>query len=387
MKSELCVVKGLPSWILRSDRVELAVTEMGGHLAPVTFDRESRRPIQPFYVSPFCKIRGLKAPNVIKALRGDFFCLPFGSNKDSYHGEQHPLHGETANGRWKYVRHHVDKKMHSLELELQLRVRAGRVRKKIMVRDGEDVVYQEHVIRGMRGPNCPAHHPTLECPSEGRIAVSPFLWGSTYDRMMGVPEEGNYCGLKPGFIFRKLGRAPLVYGGDTDLSVYPNRKGFEDVIQIMADPRRKLAWNTVTFAKAGWLYFALRNPQELRQTTFWFLNGGRWGSPVNGKGNVLGIEDSTGYLADGLARSAKSNPWTRRGVSTTMAFHPDRPNVIRYILGVARIPRGFEVVRDVDFKPHQVIFKGNHGKVEARVDWKFVTDPVLKDDKCTFMSL
>ena len=42
-----------PSWVVRTDCVELAVTQLGAHMAPVTFFRQSDRPIQPYYISPW----------------------------------------------------------------------------------------------------------------------------------------------------------------------------------------------------------------------------------------------------------------------------------------------------------------------------------------------
>jgi cobalt/nickel transport system permease protein len=41
------------------------------------------------------------ALQVLRVLRGDFFCLPFGGNATAWHGEKHPLHGETANREWR----------------------------------------------------------------------------------------------------------------------------------------------------------------------------------------------------------------------------------------------------------------------------------------------
>ena len=33
-------------------------------------------------------------PPVIRVLRGDFFCMPFGGNEGSFRGERHLVHGE-----------------------------------------------------------------------------------------------------------------------------------------------------------------------------------------------------------------------------------------------------------------------------------------------------
>jgi len=44
---------GQPSWVIQSDQVELAITEIGGHMAPVTFYRKDPSPVQPYHISPW----------------------------------------------------------------------------------------------------------------------------------------------------------------------------------------------------------------------------------------------------------------------------------------------------------------------------------------------
>src|SRR5437870_12966645 len=98
-------ILGQPSWRMATTNVEAFVTEIGGQLGPVTFDRRRRR-IQPLSVAPWATEKlDRSTPPIIKVLRGDFFCLPFGGNSTPYHGERHPIHGETANKKWTFVRY------------------------------------------------------------------------------------------------------------------------------------------------------------------------------------------------------------------------------------------------------------------------------------------
>src|ERR1019366_3890304 len=72
------IIHGQPSWRLASSSVEAFVTEAGGHLGPITFDRKGRK-LQPYSVAPWAEEEtDPSLPSIIKALRGDFFCLPFG---------------------------------------------------------------------------------------------------------------------------------------------------------------------------------------------------------------------------------------------------------------------------------------------------------------------
>lgn len=96
------LVLGQPSCWLAPTEVGAFVTETGGHLGPVTFDRRGLK-IQPLSVAPWAKEEfDPPLPRSSKFCAGDFFCLPFGGNAIQIHGEQHPVHGEMANARWQF---------------------------------------------------------------------------------------------------------------------------------------------------------------------------------------------------------------------------------------------------------------------------------------------
>ena len=91
----LATVHGEPSYILSNRDVELAVIRRGGHLAPVRF-RLGKRWVEPYALAPWLP-DGVdpSLPPVLKVLRGDYLCFPFGGGK----GIKDP-HGETANEAW-----------------------------------------------------------------------------------------------------------------------------------------------------------------------------------------------------------------------------------------------------------------------------------------------
>jgi len=125
---------------------------MGGHVGPVTFDRSGRR-LQPYSVAPWAEEENDPPLRpVIKALRGDFFCMPFGGNRTPFRGERHPVHGETANSRWRFEDLEARDGRTHLRLSLTTEVRPGRVDKEISLVDGESVLYSRHIVSGMAGP-------------------------------------------------------------------------------------------------------------------------------------------------------------------------------------------------------------------------------------------
>src|SRR5688500_13812239 len=102
VKTTKTTILGQPSWRLESNEVEAYVTALGGQLAPVTFDRQNRR-IMPYSVAPWAEEKADPTlPPILKVLRGDFFCMPFGGNEKPWRGERQPAHGETANATWKF---------------------------------------------------------------------------------------------------------------------------------------------------------------------------------------------------------------------------------------------------------------------------------------------
>jgi len=170
-----------PSWTLRSCTVELAVTQIGGHMAPVQFYRNTAAPIQPYYINPWGgKWRQISDP-VVRPLRGDFFCMPFGDNMDEYRGEQHVCHGESATARWRLASAQRCGRVVSLTLKVRTKVRPGTITKTLSLIDGHNVVYCRHLLEGYRGAMPLGHHATLavpETPGAMRLSSSSYRFGS-----------------------------------------------------------------------------------------------------------------------------------------------------------------------------------------------------------------
>ena len=342
------MICGQPSWRLASADVETFVTEMGGHLGPVTFDRKGQR-LQPYSVAPWAEEPpDLSLPPIIRALRGDFFCLPFGGNATPFRGEKHPVHGETANARWRFESLETKGGRRCLHLSLKTKVRSGRVDKRIWLVDNENVVYSRHVVAGMSGPMNLGHHAMLkfpDAPGSGLVSTSRFVYGQVFPKAFELPENRGYSWLKPGAEFRSLEKVPTQTGETADLTRYPARRGFEDLVMVVSDAAAPFAWTAVTFPQQRYVWFALKDPRILPETIFWLSNGGRHYPPWNSRHiNVMGLEEVCSYFHSGLAESARKNPISAKGFPTCVALNPKKPLVVPYIMGVARIPIGFDRV-------------------------------------------
>ncbi len=371
-----------PSYVVATKQVELAVTRLGGHMAPVTFFRDSARPVQPYHISPWQDEKPTKMPApVLVALRGDFFCLPFGGNSEPVAGEKHPPHGEIVGEAWKVVGTKKSGDVTTLTTAIGTQVRKGRVTKELSLVEGENVVYSRHVIEGFAGRVPLGHHATLAMPEEEgavRIATSAFRFGMTCPSLFSDPKQREYQALLPGAKWTDLTKVPAAWKGapDADLTSLPGRYGHADLIQLANEPWERTggpAWTTATFTDAGYLWFALKDPAVLNSTVFWMENHGRHGHPWNGRNNCLGLEDVTAFFADGLAASSRENLLTREGVATVVELSDTRPTEVNYIQGVAKIPAGFGNVRTLEFAPGQVTFVSTTGqRVTAPVRHEFL---------------
>ena len=375
-------VHSQPSAILATKDVEVAVTTRGGHMAPVTFFRSSDRPVQPYSVSPWQDEAPLPMPApVLVTLRGDFFCMPFGGNSAEVAGEKHPPHGEIVGELWEVVGTKQAGDVSTLTMEIDTKVRKGRVIKELSLVDGQNAVYSRHTIEGFAGRAPLGHHATLAMPEkEGavRIATSPIRFGMTCPGVFSDPKQREYQALLPGAKWTDLAKVPVAWkeAADADLTRLPGRYGYADLVQLVNESSEKTggpAWTTATFPADGYLWFALKDPAVLTTTVFWMENHGRHGHPWNGRNNCLGIEDATAFFADGLAASVSDNLLSKEGIATAVTLTADKPTTVNYIQGVVRIPEGFENVKTLEFAPGEVTFVATTGqRVTAPVRHEFL---------------
>ncbi len=366
-----------PSWVVSSDAVELAVTRLGGHMGPVTFFPGTGQPIQPYYVSPWQEEKLDIDEPVLRTLRGDFFCMPFGGN-NRYRGEDHVAHGETATAEWTLADLSGQDGATTLTLTMDTTERPGRVTKELTLVDGQSVVYCTHTLEGFSGKMCLGHHATLALPEQPgalRVATSRFQLGMTNPKVFSDPAGGEYQSFRIGKRFTRLSRVPVLWPepGFGDASSFPIREGFTDLLAICRKPTQRPAWTTATVASRGYLWFSLKDAAVLPTTAMWISNRGRHGPPWNGRNRCLGLEDVCAYFAEGLADSARTNLLSEAGYPTTISLSKRKPTRIRYIQGVVRVPDEFQQVRTARFQAGRVVFVSTTGmEVTAEVDWGFL---------------
>jgi len=314
---------------------------------------------------------------IIRLLRGDFFCLPFGSNVEPVGGRKYLLHGRTSNDCWEPVSAVTANGETSLVVRMELDEPGSEVQKTVRVVDGQPVIYQRHVVRGLEMKSPVAHHPTLQCPESPGSAIvdlSTPLAGFTIPAPVDIPENKGYGLLVPNVTITDRAKVPTVYGGFADTTRYPLRRGHEDGIMYVSDPARDFVFTSVTMPEKGLLYFQLKDPRVFSETLFWMSDGGRYSAPFSGRvTGVLGAEEITGYFWDGIKPSTEPNAITGKGFRTCVDFKRGTPQDFRLIIATIPVSKDFAGVTDIVRKDRRAVTiigrKGERIDVPCEVDY------------------
>ncbi len=341
-------------------------------MAPVEFHFPNRS-VSPYALAPW-KPEELSGdvPPLLKFLRGDFFCLPFGPQTEG------PPHGETANHLWK----EISREDHSLSLEIQTQDTQVTVQKNITLRPGETVLYIEHKISGLDGNWSYGSHPILNISTlpdgKARISVSPFRWASVYPEWFSAPQDGAKQALKIGAIFSDLNKVPLAKGGTTDLTFYPGLAETDDLVMMVSEnatEAQPFAWSACVLD--GYVWFSLKLPADFPATMLWLSNGGRSAHPWDSAHiKRLGIEDVCSHFCDGVDISRR-DLLKNLSIPTSRAFQAESPVSLRLIQGAAETPENFSIVTQIlPAGSHQVqIIDENGTKLTTALNWEYLTKP------------
>jgi hypothetical protein len=356
---------------VRSDRTTFAVTATGGHLDDVRFTLEGCGTVRPMHTAPwFDEEMPADAPPMLRVLRGDFFCAPFGAN-DVMPGDG-PQHGLPASGDWRPV----ESGDGFIEAELATPIMGARLTKRVETRPGETAVYQRHVFTGGEGRLPVGHHAMLRAEGTLKLGFAPRLFAGTPPEPVEMAPAGRSILAYPQAI-ADLGDAARANGGRIDLTTYPVDDGHEDLWMLASDPEPGFAWTAATSAEGGWVWFGLKNPRILPETVIWQSNGGRSYPPFSSRHRrVIGLEEVCSYFHLGHAASTRDNPLADRGIPTAITLAPSTTVAIPYVFGVAATPAGFGAVARVDEEDGGILLvDGNGREAFAAVDMSFVTNP------------
>jgi hypothetical protein len=315
----------------------LTVQRLAAMMAPVTFLLPDGRQVSPLHIAPwFSEPSNLELPGVLRRLRGDWPCAPFGYSaaREGWPADwatamaaaapDEEVHGHCSNHDWQWQEASGNSLRLSLDYPASSPIR--RVERTVRPDPSAPAVDLEFRIAVRRPCRMPIGlHPVFRLPREvgaARLELGHFACGRTYPGTV----EPSAPSFAPNAIFHDLALVPALGGGTIDVSRLPFSADTEELLQIeglngsvaLANHaegyRTRLSWQTEHF------------PSLL----LWISNRGRKFEPWNGRHLALGIEPICSPFDLGPATALADNPIARSGVPTALQFSPDKDFATRY---------------------------------------------------------
>lgn len=317
----------------------VSAQSLGGMLGPTLFVLPGGRQVSPFQIAPWADEPGGEAlPGILKRLRGEWPCVPFGADAD-----------RAATGDWPATSASPtpDTHAHGFSSNHDWRFEPGGERSIVLT-----IAYpQAHPIRGLvrritPDPEAAALdfeleidvrtdcrlpiglHPTFRLPTRTgglRIEVPDTVTGMTFPAP--VDDTGIF---EPDVVATPWHDVPLSGGGRLDASRVPLPQPTEGLIQLLDMAGTISLWNSVE----GYRVRLSWNPEHYPSTLLWYSNRGRQMAPWNGRHLALGVEPICGAFDLGPQMSAGDNPIARRGIVTARDFRAGERFLTRYRIAV-----------------------------------------------------
>ena len=324
----------------------LSVQSLGGMLGPVLFLLPDGRQVSPLHVAPWGNDpqRGT-LPEILQELRGEWPCVPFGSDAarmlpegwsatgESFEGAEAP-HGHSSNVHWQWS----DCDEHGISLIcLYPENHPVRLLRRRIAPDPQapavDISLDIEVRRACRLPI--GLHPTFRLPARpGAVRIEP----GAYERVYSFPGdvEPGAALFVPDRHWSSLGKVEARSGAPVDAAQVPLAEDTEDLLQLAGiDGTVALHYRDEDFrARLSW------QKEHFPSLLLWCSNRGRKAYPWNGRHVALGVEPVASAFDLGPAVSTADNPLSQAGTRTAVAFEPGTTFTTRYRLAVEPAPTG-----------------------------------------------
>jgi hypothetical protein len=332
---------GSLSW----DRGRADIQALGGMVGPVEVVLHDGRAIHPFKVAPWADDPRAEweatAPPLLKRLRGDWVCLPFGlpgkprtdldakwlegldANLESPDPAQH---GTCSNSPWRLDS--ADPHALSMSFAPETGFPIARIERRIFVADGEPTINLE--TRVAARANCELQwgvHPTFRLPEApgafeigfGSEKVTVLTYPGVFEASVSRVAHTRVCdGLDAVPMFdgatQSFSRLPLPFDTE-ELLFVTGHNGVARLTNHAERYRVVMEWDPGVF------------PGVL----LWISNRGRSFAPWNGRFLGLGVEPVCAPFDLGYAHAVNpKSPMRALGIPTATRFAPGRDLVTRY---------------------------------------------------------
>ncbi|MDR3428386.1 hypothetical protein [Silvimonas sp.] len=324
------------SWTLDWAWGDVTLQALGGMLAPVTFVLEDDRAIQPMQIAPWGDKPDPQWPGVLRQLRGEWPCVPFGMAQAPQHldpswpvaNDTNPFdHGYGANHEWQLV-HQTDETL-TIAINYPADDAVARLEREVRVDPERAAITVTLIIHARHETQIPvALHPTFAVPASGvEVLACQIESAHTYPQ----PTEWKVSKLRPDRSASSLAALPGIQG-EVDITHLPLPYATEELVQLRGcRPPFVLRY-------PGWQADVTLDwdTQQLPDALLWISNGGRAFAPWSGRHYALGVEPLNSFFDLGrVATPPVDHPLAdRKGLT----IRPGQPVIIRYRLSAGVSP-------------------------------------------------
>ncbi len=302
----------------------VSVQPLGAMLGPTCFVLPDGRQISPFHIAPwFDGDEAAEQPGILRRLRGEWPCVPFGAATDRSGCEGWPVsvaakepdscpHGYGSNHDWCWLA------TSETELALSIDYPAGhpvsRLERWVRPVDGKPAIDFELLIHVRSDCLLPIGlHPTFRLPVEPG-AMQLHIEASAAATFPGHPDASSI--FAPYRLVDDWHAILLNDGTVLDPSHLPLVQDTEDLLQLLGTAGHVSLCNRVDNYRVSLDWNADHFPDVL----LWISNRGRKHAPWNGRHLALGVEPVCSAFDLGCQVSAASNPINARGGATVRRF-------------------------------------------------------------------
>jgi len=324
---------------------DFTILNCGAMCGPALFHLGDGRTVQPFAIAPWSddgssNFRGL--PQLLKKLRGEWVCIPFGmpetrSDLPETWAPTEPdrvdlgkwFHGPGANAHWRDIERFDGGVV--LELLYPERHPIERLVRKISGSDASPRLNFELEVHPRQDCLLPIGvHPVFRLPDEAGAATL-CVDGDTAVHTYPVDAEIGISKLPLGATFDSLGAAQWADGTSVDLSRHPLPVQTEEIVLVSGASGRATLDNHVEKYRATVLW----DPKAFASCNLWISNCGRTAYPWNGRFRGLGIEPVSAPFDLGYSvANTDALPLKAAGVSTGVQFRTGKVWATRYAIEV-----------------------------------------------------
>jgi hypothetical protein len=311
----------------------VTVEALGGMIGPTSFVLPDGRQVAPFHIAPwFDEALPAGLPGILRRLRGEWPCVPFGTDAPrtlpagwpqggmSFDGADVP-HGHSSNVDWQFLPSGPGAIEMLCTYPDSHPIKA--LRRTIRPDPGAAALDFTLTVEARRPCRLPIGlHPTLRLPTSGQAELHPPAFAT--GRVFPLPVEAS-SRLVPDANFDTLDSVPTA-AGRLSLRPLPLDSKNEELVQLCGIRGDFV----LRYAAEGFQARLTWNTGHFPSVLLWVSNRGRDYAPWNSRHLALGVEPVCSAFDLGPAVSAAANPISDAGVPTAMTFNPDSPFTTHY---------------------------------------------------------